>query len=377
MNTFKVSNKVIHSDKRSSIENIHNEKINELEKYYKTLDIKKNKLEHLNQIYELSEKNNKFEDISDLSDEINNLKKEIYNIENQTEMVDYLLLAAPFIQNIDSNCYREAESNNDNINSEIQSGNILDYIEKTGTTNKGEEYTNYINMCFYNSLPLDTSNDIELSNCKECSSKMIFDSKNALLTCENCGISQKYNKSENYCDYTNVEITCPHLEYKRINHFKEWLTQLLARESTNIPDSVIDLILLEVKKERITDMSELTSERIKKYLKKLRLNKYYEHIPSIIAKITDKPPIKITQEFEDKLMFLFDKIQIPFKKNCPKSRKNFLSYSYTIHKFCQLLDKPEYLEFFPLLKNREKLFEQEKIWKEICKDLDWQFIPSI
>ena len=30
-----------------------------------------------------------------------------------------------------------------------------------------------------------------------------------------------------------------------------------------------------------------------------------------------------------------------------------------------------------LLKSREKLFEQEKIWKGICDDLKWKFVPSI
>jgi hypothetical protein len=29
------------------------------------------------------------------------------------------------------------------------------------------------------------------------------------------------------------------------------------------------------------------------------------------------------------------------------------------------------------LKSREKLFEQERIWKDICNDLGWKFVPSI
>jgi len=74
---------------------------------------------------------------------------------------------------------------------------------------------------------------------------------------------------------------------------------------------------------------------------------------------------------------MFNKIQDPFAKHCPKERKNFLSYSYTLYKFFELLDKREYLIYFPLLKSREKLFEQEKIWTLICKELDWAFIKCI
>ena len=134
---------------------------------------------------------------------------------------------------------------------------------------------------------------------------------------------------------------------------------------------------MTVKKERITNSEEITSERVKKYLKKLKLNKYYEHIPNLIRKITNKQHLIITKDFENVLLELFDKIQEPFKKYCPKERKNFLSYSYTLHKFCLLLEKNEYLIYFPLLKSREKLFEQEKIWKGICNDLKWKFVSSI
>ena len=74
---------------------------------------------------------------------------------------------------------------------------------------------------------------------------------------------------------------------------------------------------------------------------------------------------------------MFKEIQTPFEKHCPKNRKNFLSYSYVIHKFIQLLNMNEYLVYFPLLKSREKLYQQDLIWKNICNDLNWQFINSI
>ena len=80
---------------------------------------------------------------------------------------------------------------------------------------------------------------------------------------------------------------------------------------------------------------------------------------------------------EDKLLQMFNDIQEPFEKHCPKNRKNFLSYSYTLYKFFQLLKKDEYLIYFPLLKSREKLFEQEFIWKQICEELGWTFIKCI
>jgi hypothetical protein len=90
----------------------------------------------------------------------------------------------------------------------------------------------------------------------------------------------------------------------------------------------------------------------------------------------NKTPI-IFGDYEDRLRNMFKEIQIPFMNNCPNERKNFLSYAYVLHKFCELLELDHLLEFFPLLKSREKLKQQDMIWLNICKDLKWQYIPSI
>ena len=70
-------------------------------------------------------------------------------------------------------------------------------------------------------------------------------------------------------------------------------------------------------------------------------------------------------ELEEKLCIMFRDIQAPFLKHCPKDRKNFLSYSYVLYKFFQILGLNEYLKYFPLLKSREKLYLQDQIWKKI------------
>ena len=61
----------------------------------------------------------------------------------------------------------------------------------------------------------------------------------------------------------------------------------------------------------------------------------------------------------------------------PPERQNFLSYTYVLHKFCELLELDDLLRCFPLLKSREKLQEQDAIWEKICNDLGWCFYKSI
>ena len=113
-----------------------------------------------------------------------------------------------------------------------------------------------------------------------------------------------------------------------------------------------------------------------KFLKKLGYNKYYEHIPFIKEKLGIKPPV-MSPELEETLCNLFMEIQGPYAKFCPEDRVNFLNYYYTVYKLCELLDQREFLPYFPMLKDREKRIEQDEIWKKICEELNWEFIPTI
>jgi len=162
--------------------------------------------------------------------------------------------------------------------------------------------------------------------------------------------------------------------YKRINHFREILAQFQAKETTCIPDNVLESIKQQIKKERI-DISQFTDKKAKEIMKKLGFNKYYEHIPFIKDKLGIKPPV-MTPDLEDRLCNLFMEIQGPYAKFCPDDRVNFLNYYYTVYKLCELLGRREFLPFFPMLKDREKRIEQDQIWKQICIELDWVFIAT-
>ena len=124
-------------------------------------------------------------------------------------------------------------------------------------------------------------------------------------------------------------------------------------------------------------MATLSYDKIKIILKKIKVNKYYEHIPYILNRITGKTNPQLTPDLEEKLRNMFKEIQVPFLKHSPSNRKNFLSYSYVLHKFVELLGYNQYTNCFLLLKSREKLHQQDMIWKDICKYLKWEFISSI
>jgi hypothetical protein len=152
---------------------------------------------------------------------------------------------------------------------------------------------------------------------------------------------------------------------------------LQAKETTEIPASVFEKISAELLKERITDMSKLKISKLKEILKKLKLSRCYDHVAHILNRLNGISAPVLSREVEEKLRFMFKEIQSSFVKHCPKKRSNFLSYSFVLYKFCELLELDEYLPCFPLLKSREKLYMQDKIWELICKDLGWEFIRTV
>ncbi len=224
------------------------------------------------------------------------------------------------------------------------------------------------------------SHEIEFESfgdCPFCEIEMIFSANEAVFTCTKCGYQDFVLIDSDKPSYKDPPREVSYYAYKRINHFNEWLAQFQAKESTEIPAEVYDAIVLELKKERIMDFRTLKASKVKEILKKLKFNKYYEHIPHIINRLNGQTAPVMSREVEEKLRYMFKEIQPSFQAHCPKGRSNFLSYSYVLYKFCELLELDEYLPCFPLLKNRDKLYVQDKIWQKICSDLSWEFIRSI
>ena len=213
--------------------------------------------------------------------------------------------------------------------------------------------------------------------CTECGSDMMFSQNEAMLYCPDCGMTEFMLIDSDRPSYKDPPRESSYYAYKRINHFNELLAQFQAKGSTEIPQDVFDQIITELKKQRITDFKNLKYRQMREVLRKLKLNRQYDHIPYIISRLNGSIAPVMDRETEEKLRHMFKEIQPSFQKHCPKNRRNFLSYSYVLYKFCELLELDEFLGSFPLLKNRDKLYQQSKVWELICQDMSWEFIRSI
>jgi hypothetical protein len=335
-----------------------------------TLIRRKNEIvKQLNDSEIILEVNDKIE----LQDSLYDIKEEIYK--NKKKIKDYYLNNSRFIFDYFENKKEITNGTNKTtilnsffkVNDKTFDENAL---TRANDNNVQKFFTN-LDQTFININDYTYATDI----CQSCNKgEMIPVEHEGIMVCNICAKQVTYLIENEKPSYKEPPKEACFYAYKRINHFKEILAQFQAKETTQIPEEVLENIKQQLHKERIP-LSKFTNSKAKEVLKKLGYNKYYEHIPFIKDKLGIKPPI-MTPELEETLCNLFMEIQGPYAKFCPDDRVNFLNYYYTVYKLCELLEKTEFLSYFPMLKDKEKRIEQDDIWKKICEELNWVFIPT-
>lgn len=292
-------------------------------------------------------------------------------LQSEEEQVDYLLDVANILEQY--GCEQIVK----NDASCQDTGKLGNFVKITKNQNRGSLYKNYMSKLM--NTPMDDIEQINSYVCEICKIEKLSLGNDSYMICPKCGESDIYfdsgTQGMSYEQEVNSEINIS-FAYKRINHFNEWLAQFQAKESTHIPQNLLDEVQKEFSKQRLI-ASDITQSKVKAFLKKLNYNKYYEHVPHITNLLNGVKPLVMPVVLEEKLRTMFRDIQVSFEKNKPKTRSNFLSYSYCLYKFCELLNEDTYLHYFSLLKSREKLYQQDCIWKKICEDLNYEFIPTI
>ena len=102
---------------------------------------------------------------------------------------------------------------------------------------------------------------------------------------------------------------------------------------------------------------------------------FFENTTQLIGLLTKRQPRRFTNEEKSQLTRIFREIQGPFERHKGK-RKNFLSYSFTLYKLCELMGLKEFLPYLPLLKAPANLLAADALWEKICRDLDYEFVRT-
>lgn len=385
-------------ESRTTLDSLHKVKITEMLEKEKEIEILKAEITEIQAASRSISDEVEYEKIQRKRRE---LEREVEKRSNKNEVLDYFLSTGDILYNyyeIQDKIHAGVEPTMRRANHRATPGSVLAALENAAAEDRIPATTEVPVLAPSNGEALSRDKLLEqyllkvdpaharggnevfgdkYGECAECGEEMIFSANEAIFTCTHCGNQEFVLMDSDKPSYKDPPREVSYYAYKRINHFNEWLAQFQAKESTEIPSEVYEAICAELKKERISDYRTLSRQKVREILKKLKYNKYYEHVPHILNRLNGQNAPVMSREIEEKLRYMFKEIQPAFQKHCPKERSNFLSYSYVLYKFCELLELDEYLPSFPLLKNRDKLYVQDKIWELICRELGWQFIRSI
>lgn len=236
----------------------------------------------------------------------------------------------------------------------------------------------------YKGAAINCQPNIYVTNqCPDCLIDLI--STNTIdYTCTQCGFVKSIDGTQidNYTENTPVKNS----NHKPSEHRRQWILQIFAQESTEIPLYIIDEIKNKMKRDGINNMT-LSCKDIRKYLKNIKIknnkktiqgSKYYSNAPKIRYLITGTyPPQPTNNEFNDicSTCEIIDKIFLKIKDD------NIISRRYYPHFICKAIEHVYKGQTQKINKIKEGIHFQDpitidsnnKIWKQICEASNGQF----
>lgn len=221
--------------------------------------------------------------------------------------------------------------------------------------------------------------------CAACGVRMVLSIDGSKITCPECHYSYEHIEATMASTSFNDSVEVSNFFYQKMTHLNDVLKWYSDRDSSEISEEIVEQIMnywyVRFEAQGIHKESQfeyifknITIPMVSEAITGLGLNKKLNPI-QIQSIITGVEAPKISLQQEETFRFMFQACEKPFKKHAPPERDNFLSYYYCLYKFSQILGWNHLLELFPLVKGRNVLNIHEEVFKNICKDLKWTFIP--
>jgi hypothetical protein len=230
-------------------------------------------------------------------------------------------------------------------------------------------------------------------HCPMCRTRLFQDGGPELTYVCKCGYVKKV--AELQLSYSDLE--CCSMEkpksYQRVIRFQDVMNAVCGQPGCTMEGHHRDLLHDEIKRRRLHERPTLiTVHVVKDMMKKLGLSKFYPHIPAFTASVNPEyePPF-FSELQRSQLRYLFLRAEQAYgsvrrkivdgtlqdDRPLPGPRSSFLSHTLVGKKLCQLLGWDELASAFSLLKSEILLVEHDRWWRLICKELSWQYIPTI
>ena len=208
--------------------------------------------------------------------------------------------------------------------------------------------------------------------CTKCNEKLLLSSAKCVLCCCKCGYTMAYFDTTSTSTSFDEVVEYSQYSYKRVNHYMMHLSLVQGKETYRVADSVLQDIIKDLyHRAGVRKGSDITNKMVHQSLRRLKHRKAYDHVVQITARLSGIPPPQISRDVENQLKNMFLQMQPAFHRHAPKSRTNFLSYSYVLYRCFQILGHTHMLPSITLLKGKDKLEANDLIFRDMCETLQW------
>lgn len=208
-----------------------------------------------------------------------------------------------------------------------------------------------------------------------CETDLRYNSRFDVLKCFYCGHEVLYEEPMQYTRKSRKMMMARKFSgdfYKRVVHFKFWLKRIQGKEKHKVTSHMVEAVKALLQKDNCRVVHYWV---IRNALKRLGYQDYYDHSIYIMSKIRGTPLVNMTRNQENILVQMFMELESVFG-SLRDIRVNMLSYPYVIKKLCELKGWWLMSKIIPTLKSHTRIILQDQLWRRICTEKQWTFIPT-
>lgn len=218
-------------------------------------------------------------------------------------------------------------------------------------------------------------NFVQCDNCK--GFDLVYDS--GMLVCRDCAVCQSsfgYDLIGGYSYREAQEIQHEsggdkkRCVYKRSAYMDEILEQFLGTGKRFCPDWVWRQVEPE-----LSDLCDI--QEVRDVMRAKKLNRFYKFAGEFVRNCRREGSLpRLSREEHDFVKRSLLQCEKAFEK-IRGDRINFPSYKYVLVQLFSRLGRPDLISEIPMLKNKNRLIQHDKLWQAICQECGWEFDPVV
>lgn len=225
--------------------------------------------------------------------------------------------------------------------------------------------------------PVDT---VAFDTCSKCKAPMRYNPYTQQLVCT----TQGCERWKQFPDMTSaalpygVEMEFNKYAYKAVTHLDDVMKYAEGAEGHVVPPEDLEKVMKQLRARRIRP-EQLTIPLVRFVMSEIpkpeKGTLKPDYTVQVFSRLSGRAPRRMTPYMKDQVRILFHAMEPAYRKHC-RGRLNHLSFTYLLYKFFELLGYWEFLEALPLLR-AHNLALHDSIWKDVCAEMGWQFIPTV